>query len=82
MVEWLIHIMHASRCDVYICTQDVRVAPDGIFARVIPKGTKEMSTAIPTNSSARRFPKSRKLKANGFVKSSKTVIGNRIGVGP
>jgi len=44
------------------------------------KGTKETRTTT-TNSSANIFPKSRKLSDNGFVKSSKMLIGKRIGVG-
>lgn len=46
----------------------------------ITKGTKETKTAT-TSSSAKMFPKSLKLKDKGFVKSSKTFIGNNIGVG-
>ncbi|XLT09379.1 hypothetical protein HN51_055172 [Arachis hypogaea] len=44
------------------------------------KGTKETRTTT-TNSSANIFPKSRKLSDRGFVKSSKMLIGRRIGVG-
>ena len=44
------------------------------------KGTKETRTTT-TNSSANIFPKSRKLSDKGFVKSSKMLIGKRIGVG-
>lgn len=43
-------------------------------------GTSETITAT-TNSSAKMLPKSRKLKERGFAKSSKTLIGNKIGVG-
>ena len=46
----------------------------------ITKGTKETRTTT-TNSSANIFPKSRKLRDKGFVKSSRILIGNRIGVG-
>ncbi|KAF7072549.1 hypothetical protein CFC21_077658 [Triticum aestivum] len=46
----------------------------------ITKGTKETRTTM-TNSSANIFPKSRKLSDNGFVKSSRMLIGKRIGVG-
>lgn len=46
----------------------------------IIKGTKDTRTAT-TSSSARMLPKSRKLKESGFVKSSSTLIGNKIGVG-
>ncbi|GJR31362.1 hypothetical protein Tco_1107594 [Tanacetum coccineum] len=42
------------------------------------EGTKETRTTT-TNSSANIFPKSRKLSDRGFVKSSKMLIGKRIG---
>ncbi|KAL1082893.1 hypothetical protein V6Z11_D09G163200 [Gossypium hirsutum] len=44
------------------------------------KGTKETRTTT-TNSSTNIFPKSQKLSDKGFVKSSKMLIGKRIGVG-
>ena len=43
------------------------------------RGTKEIRTAT-TSSSAKMFPKSRKLRDSGLVKSSSTLIGNRTGV--
>lgn len=43
-------------------------------------GTKETNTAT-TNSSAKILPKSLKLKERGLVKSSKILMGNKIGVG-
>lgn len=43
-------------------------------------GTKETKTAT-TSSSANIFPKSLKLNDKGFVKSSRMLIGRRIGVG-
>lgn len=46
----------------------------------ITNGTNDTSTAT-TSSSASILPKSRKLKDNGFVKSSRILIGNSIGVG-
>ena len=46
----------------------------------ITRGTKVINTPT-TNSSARIFPKSRKLNDNGFVKSSKTLIGNKKAAG-
>ncbi|KAL3648324.1 hypothetical protein CASFOL_007748 [Castilleja foliolosa] len=42
------------------------------------EGTKETRTTT-TNSSAKIFPKSRKLSDKGFVKSSKMLMGKRIG---
>lgn len=44
------------------------------------EGTKETRTTT-TNSSAKIFPKSRKLSDKGFVKSYKMLMGKRIGVG-
>lgn len=44
------------------------------------KGTRETITDT-TNSSASIFPNNRKLSERGFAKSSKTLIGNKIGVG-
>jgi hypothetical protein len=46
----------------------------------ITRGTNEINTAT-TNSSASIFPKRRKLKESGFVKSSRILIGSKIGVG-
>jgi len=43
-------------------------------------GTSEIKTAT-TSSSANILPKSRKLNDKGFVKSSNTFMGKRIGVG-
>ena len=44
------------------------------------EGTKETRTRT-TNSPANIFLKSRKLSDRGFVKSSKILMGKRIGVG-
>ncbi|TYG54222.1 hypothetical protein ES288_D09G172100v1 [Gossypium darwinii] len=46
----------------------------------VAEGTKETRTTT-TNSSTNIFSKSRKLSDKGFVKSSKMLIGKRIGVG-
>lgn len=54
--------------------------PNRINGIGIINGTSETKTAT-TSSSARMLPKSRKLNDKGFVKSSKTLIGNSIGVG-
>ena len=43
-------------------------------------GTNEVNTVI-VNSSAKTFPNSRKLNDNGFVKSSRILIGKRSGIG-
>ena len=50
--------------------------PNNINGIGTTRGTSETKTPI-TNSSAKMFPKSRKLKDNGLVKSSKILIGNR-----
>jgi hypothetical protein len=42
-------------------------------------GTK--ATRTTTSSSARIFPNNRKLNDRGFVKSSKTLIGNKNAAG-
>ena len=55
-------------------------SPKNINGIGITNGTKETKTAT-TSSSANIFPKSRKLRDKGFVKSSKTFIGKSIGVG-
>ena len=44
------------------------------------KGTNKVKTET-TNSSAKILPKSRKLNDRGFVKSSKILIGSKMGVG-
>lgn len=54
--------------------------PKKINGTGITRGTKETKTAT-TSSSAKMFPKSLKLNDKGLVKSSKTLIGKRIGVG-
>lgn len=43
-------------------------------------GTKAIKTPT-TNSSAKMLPNSRKLNDSGFVKSSKTLIGNKNAAG-
>ena len=46
----------------------------------IINGTRRVNT-LTVSSSASVLPNNRKLKDKGLVKSSKTLIGNRIGVG-
>ena len=43
-------------------------------------GTNDVNT-VTVNSSAKTFPNSRKLNDNGFVKSSRILIGRRSGRG-
>ena len=43
-------------------------------------GTNNANTDT-TNSSAKTLPNNRKLNDNGLVKSSRILIGNKIGVG-
>jgi len=54
--------------------------PNVITGKGIKIGTNKANTDT-TNSSAKMLPKRRKLKERGFVKSSSTLIGNKIGVG-
>ena len=61
------------------CTEPAKT-PNNIIGKGITKGTNEVRTVI-VNSSASTFPKSRKLNDKGFVKSSKTLIGNSKGIG-
>ena len=61
------------------CTEPAK-RPKNIIGNGMTKGTKEVNTEI-VNSSARTFPNNRKLNDNGFVKSSKILIGKRSGIG-
>ena len=61
------------------CTEPAKI-PNIIIGNGITKGTKDVKTVI-VNSSARTFPNNRKLNDNGFVKSSKILIGRRSGIG-
>ena len=54
--------------------------PRTITGRGTSKGTNKHKTDT-TISSARMFPKRRKLSDRGFVKSSRMLIGKKIGVG-
>ena len=54
--------------------------PNNIIGNGITNGTNEVNTVI-VNSSANTFPNNRKLNDNGFVKSSKILIGRRSGIG-
>jgi hypothetical protein len=54
--------------------------PNSIIGIGITNGTKVINTPT-TNSSAKILPKSRKLKDNGFVKSSRILIGNKKAAG-
>jgi hypothetical protein len=54
--------------------------PNNINGIGTTNGTRATKTPT-TNSSARIFPKSRKLNDNGFVKSSKILIGNKNAAG-
>ena len=61
------------------CTEPAKI-PKHIIGNGTTNGTKAVNTVI-VNSSAKTFPNRRKLSDNGFVKSSKILIGRRIGVG-
>jgi hypothetical protein len=54
--------------------------PNVITGSGMKIGTSRANTDT-TSSSAKILPKRRKLNDKGFVKSSKTLIGKRIGVG-
>ena len=61
------------------CTEPAKI-PNNIIGNGITKGTNEVNTLI-VNSSAKTFPNNRKLNDNGFVKSSRILIGKRSGIG-
>mmetsp|Transcript_6251 Transcript_6251/g.9291 ORF Transcript_6251/g.9291 Transcript_6251/m.9291 type:complete len:90 (+) Transcript_6251:364-633(+) len=61
------------------CTEPAKI-PNNIIGNGITNGTSEVNTVM-VNSSARTFPNNRKLKDNGFVKSSRILIGRRSGIG-
>jgi len=69
----------ASVEKISACTELANI-PRPIIGNGINKGTNNVITAI-VSSSAKVLPNNRKLNDNGFVKSSKTLIGKRIGVG-
>ena len=54
--------------------------PNSMIGIGMISGTRETSTPT-TNSSARMLPKSRKDRESGFVKSSRTLIGNKNAAG-
>ncbi len=54
--------------------------PSNIKGTGTSSGTKRSSTPT-TSSSAKIFPNKRKQSDRGFVKSSKTLIGNKKGAG-
>ena len=57
------------------CTEPAKI-PNNIIGKGITNGTNEVRT-VTVNSSANTFPNNRKLNDKGFVKSSKTLIGNK-----
>ena len=61
------------------CTEPAKI-PKPMIGKGTINGTSKTNTEI-VNSSAKTLPNSRKLSDNGFVKSSKMLIGNRMGVG-
>ena len=61
------------------CTEPAKI-PNNIIGNGITNGTNDVSTVI-VNSSAKTFPNNRKLNDNGFVKSSRILIGKRSGIG-
>ena len=61
------------------CTELANI-PRPIIGSGINNGTNSVITLI-VSSSAKVLPNSRKLNDKGFVKSSRMLIGKRIGVG-
>jgi len=61
------------------CTELAKI-PKTITGRGTNNGTNKQSTDT-TISSANIFPNNRKLRDSGFVKSSRILIGRKIGVG-
>ena len=61
------------------CTEPAKI-PNNIIGNGITNGTNEVNTVI-VNSSANTFPNNRKLNDNGFVKSSRILIGRSKGIG-
>ena len=61
------------------CTEPAKI-PSNIIGNGITNGTRPVNTVI-VNSSAKTFPNNRKLNDNGFVKSSRILIGKRSGIG-
>ena len=61
------------------CTEPAKI-PSNIIGNGITKGTNDVKT-VTVNSSAKTLPNNRKLNDNGFVKSSKILIGRRSGIG-
>ena len=61
------------------CTEPAKI-PRPIIGKGTINGTNKTNTEI-VNSSASTFPNNLKLKDNGFVKSSRILIGKRMGVG-
>jgi len=61
------------------CTEPAKI-PSNIIGNGITNGTNDVKT-VTVNSSAKKLPNNRKLNDNGFVKSSKILIGRRSGIG-
>ena len=61
------------------CTEPAKI-PNNIIGNGITNGTNDVNTLI-VSSSAKTFPNNRKLNDNGFVKSSRILIGKRSGNG-
>ena len=66
----------ASVEKINACTEPAKM-PSIIIGNGITNGTKDVNTEI-VNSSARTFPNKRKLNDNGFVKSSRMLIGKTL----
>ena len=69
----------ASVEKIKACTEPAKI-PSNIIGNGITNGTSDVKT-VSVNSSAKTLPNNRKLNDNGFVKSSKILIGRRSGIG-
>ncbi len=69
----------ASVEKINACTEPAKI-PSNIIGNGTTNGTSDVKT-VTVNSSAKTLPNNRKLNDNGFVKSSKILIGRRSGIG-
>ncbi len=69
----------ASVEKIKACTEPAKI-PNNIIGNGTTNGTSDVKT-VTVNSSAKTLPNNRKLNDNGFVKSSKILIGRRSGIG-
>ena len=73
-------IYAAAKVEKIRAWTELAKTPRPIIGNGIINGTKIVNT-VTVNSSAKTLPNNRKLNDNGFVKSSKMLIGKRMIVG-